>query len=303
MLTNRCLLLHSRDPGRCQRWELALANLSSKIVTARDLLSLTLQEAEQLPDIAIVLTDEPVDLSQLGFPRGKIARHEIGLVALGCETDADVNLPLEATDREIQLACRLLAEVVVLRQDLGRHRQQQVSLLRLAETDVLTGLPNRRVWEAALKDLATNGMALADADKVIAILDIDGFKHWNDQLGHGPADERLSNIARNLCAAVRKQDLVARWGGDEFALLLNDLPARNGPVVVERIRRCACLTSPEPITLSAGCAALEESTGSFLTDAAFQAADAALRAAKQAGGNQTRCAADHSSGPPQAAAG
>ena len=100
-------------------------------------------------------------------------------------------------------------------QDRTARLLRQEELHRLASTDMLTGLPNRtgvyRRMEATLLESA--GMALL-------ILDLDGFKDVNDTLGHAAGDQLLCEIGRRLKASVGAQDLVARMGGDEFAILL-----------------------------------------------------------------------------------
>jgi diguanylate cyclase (GGDEF)-like protein len=88
-----------------------------------------------------------------------------------------------------------------------------------ARTDPLTGLPNSR----AFYDAAETEMSRAHRYRrpiTIALLDIDGFKRVNDQLGHARGDEVLKGVANTLSSAVRASDVAARLGGDEFALLL-----------------------------------------------------------------------------------
>jgi diguanylate cyclase (GGDEF)-like protein len=122
---------------------------------------------------------------------------------------------------------------------------------------------------------------------VISLLDIDGFKRWNDEFGHTLADQQLISVAERLSGAVRRGDFVFRWGGDEFALLLNDVPNHKISAVVEQIRSAAGLNAPRSVTLSAGWSILTNQDGKILPAAAFREADEALRSAKTAGGNRT----------------
>jgi diguanylate cyclase (GGDEF)-like protein len=290
MAHQRCILLHSRDPEHCLQWESWLAGIGLDTLLSRKLLTMTLAQVSDLPEIALAITDEPVDLTQLGLSRCRVARGEIGLITVGCAVPADVNLPADVTAGELQLACRLLAQIVALRADLARERERKTELQTLVETDPLTKLPNRRAWEAKLQSLL--GPVSADSsvggEQVLAMFDIDGFKRRNDEEGHAAADDQLVEIARLLAKAVRREDFLARWGGDEFALLLADLPLHSGQVVIERIRQSATTFGPRPLTLSAGWARVGEKAGCPAPSDAFEAADAALREAKQAGGDQTR---------------
>jgi diguanylate cyclase (GGDEF)-like protein len=94
--------------------------------------------------------------------------------------------------------------------------------------DQLTGLPNRRLFEdrldQAIEHSRRNGTRMA-----LTMIDLNGFKEINDQLGHDAGDRLLEHIANNLREAVRSPDTLARLGGDEFIIVTTDLP-RNIPV-------------------------------------------------------------------------
>jgi len=157
---------------------------------------------------------------------------------------------------------------------------------RRAVVDPLTGLRNRREFERALQ-AAGRG---ASGNATLIYVDLDHFKKLNDTLGHPAGDAALKHVARLLEAAVRDGDLVARIGGEEFAVWLPRTPLREGMEVAERIRRSVAekpLTwsgSVYPLTTSCGIASCPELVGDVLNLPA--AADAALYRAKQAGRNR-----------------
>ena len=159
---------------------------------------------------------------------------------------------------------------------------------RRAVVDPLTGLRNRREFEHAL---STWGRGSGEGGQATLIyVDLDHFKKLNDTLGHPAGDAALKHVARLLEAAVRDGDLVARIGGEEFAVWLPRTALREGLEVAERIRRSIAekpLTwsgSVYPLTASCGIAACPELVGEVLNLPA--AADAALYRAKQAGRNR-----------------
>jgi diguanylate cyclase (GGDEF)-like protein len=157
---------------------------------------------------------------------------------------------------------------------------------RRAVVDPLTGLRNRREFE---RTLTIYGPRSPDPATLIYI-DLDHFKRLNDSLGHPAGDAALKHVARLLEAAVRDGDLVARIGGEEFAVWLPRTALREGMEVAERIRRSVeekSLTwsgSVCPLTASCGIASYPELVGDVTNLPA--AADAALYRAKQAGRNR-----------------
>lgn len=161
---------------------------------------------------------------------------------------------------------------------------------RRAVLDPLTGLANRgefeRVLEAYRRDAATRPPPPAS----LVYVDLDWFKRLNDTLGHAAGDAALRHVARVLAAAVRDGDLVARIGGEEFAVWLPGTPLAQGLEVAERIRDSVERTmwrwdgARQPLSTSCGVASYPEPIRELLNLAA--AADAALYRAKQAGRNR-----------------
>ena len=145
----------------------------------------------------------------------------------------------------------------------------------IASTDALTGLPNRRAWDARLVE-----MLAGDRRMTVTMLDLDHFKEFNDSQGHPAGDRLLRETAAAWREELRAGDFVARLGGDEFALLLPDCSAANALEVVERLR----LRIPSEQTCSAGIATHVPGSP---PEALMAQADTALYEAKTAGRNRT----------------
>jgi diguanylate cyclase (GGDEF)-like protein len=108
-----------------------------------------------------------------------------------------------------------------------------LQVTHLAEHDFLTGLPNRLL----LNDRIDQAIALARRHKkhaAVLFLDLDGFKHINDSLGHGIGDKLLQSIAKRLVACVRGSDTVSRQGGDEFVVLLAEMQESEDAAIAAR---------------------------------------------------------------------
>jgi diguanylate cyclase (GGDEF)-like protein len=161
------------------------------------------------------------------------------------------------------------------------HRQAEAA----ASTDALTGLPNRRYFDEFC-DLLARRRRAEDAVGVLMV-DIDRFKSLNDTHGHGVGDEVLRAVAGSIVTAVREDDVPARFGGEEFVVLLRN-PTREVAVDVgERVREAvgaldlARFGVPGPVSVSVG-VAVADGPGSSIP-AVVEAADRALYAAKRAG--------------------
>jgi diguanylate cyclase (GGDEF)-like protein len=216
--------------------------------------------------------------------------HDIGRIVIGdSPLPADVRLPADATVREFEQTCRLLAEVVQLRREQAAGARRQRSLARMAHLDPLTGLPNRRAWDERVAEVFRNAPRQADRPVGLALLDLDHLKIVNDTRGHLAGDELLRLTGAALRRALRASDLVARLGGDEFGLLLTGLDPAAAYATVERVRadmpRRLTEEFASTATVSAGlCVAMPlEAT----PEEVFAGADLALREAKRLGRNRT----------------
>jgi len=108
-------------------------------------------------------------------------------------------------------------------------------LCTLSSRDALTGLSNRRQFELALAR-EVDRVARAGEPALVLMADIDHFKKVNDTLGHAAGDEVIRAVGQSLVECVRPMDTVARFGGEEFAVILPSCPAAFGHTVAERIR-------------------------------------------------------------------
>jgi diguanylate cyclase (GGDEF)-like protein len=170
------------------------------------------------------------------------------------------------------------AAMAIERADLAARLEHQ------ALTDPLTDLPNRRGLardlDREMARAARRGSALA-----FALMDLDRFKAYNDEYGHPAGDRLLVRAARAWRAAIRAQDVLARWGGEEFVVLLPDCGtgAASPLAIVERVRRA----TPDGQTASVGIAVWD---GREPAHRLAERADAALYAAKQHGRDRTLAA-------------
>jgi len=137
---------------------------------------------------------------------------------------------------------QLLAQAGQVLPDLGETGSaawlQSVidALCELSSRDPLTGLANRRHFELALAR-EIDRVARAGEPALVLMVDIDRFKLVNDTHGHSAGDLVIQAVAQSLMECVRPMDTVARFGGEEFAIILPNCPAAFGQQVAERIRR------------------------------------------------------------------
>jgi diguanylate cyclase (GGDEF)-like protein len=190
--------------------------------------------AHEAPDLIVIESGETHASAHAGA-----LDHDArpGVIALGSPdaTDADVVLPADFSPRELQLACRLLTQVVRLRRKLREGTQEGQAWRQEASRDPLTQLPNRRAWDV---ELARRVMAARGTDQplCVALVDLDHFKQVNDGWGHPAGDQLLVATAAALRQSLRQEDFVARLGGDEFGLLLGGLDAAAAAGVIDRVR-------------------------------------------------------------------
>lgn len=159
----------------------------------------------------------------------------------------------------------------------------------MAMTDVLTGVPNRRAFIERCQFLNDEGGA-----RSVAILDIDHFKRVNDTFGHAAGDAVIKHLAESLARSIRSDDMVARLGGEEFALILNseskDKAHQRLEALRQEIEQSQVTFDGEQIgyTISIGALFIadDESASSDLEQAVLDHADKALYEAKKSGRNR-----------------
>ena len=126
-------------------------------------------------------------------------------------------------------------QVYIIR-DISNRKAVEDEMYRLANIDPLTGLPNRRYMQKRIEQERYRAER-SDREFSFIMADIDGFKQFNDNYGHDCGDYVLREIAEVLQGMVRKQDVVSRWGGEEFLFLLPET-GRDGAVkTAEKIRK------------------------------------------------------------------
>jgi diguanylate cyclase (GGDEF)-like protein len=246
---------------------------------------------ERLTPILGTKKDKPEDekISHLSDDQDELAR------LLGTFTKMKIALIAKETEvlnyqRHLEDANRALEDKVQAR--TKELEQVNSKLRKLSVTDALTGLKNRRYFDETLnkefKRANRNHQQLS-----LLIADIDHFKQFNDTYGHDIGDEVLSEVAKVMEAKImRETDLLARFGGEEFAILLPSTDEEGAYHVAENVRHAVesygfyVESRRVPITISIGIATVE-SASSQDTKSLFKQADSALYTAKRNGRNRT----------------
>ncbi len=181
---------------------------------------------------------------------------------------------------------------LVIADSLEMQRKYQ----RFASTDALTGLHNRG-W---LDDAFDREIKRSERDELplaLIMIDVDDFKNYNDNFGHLAGDQVLVTVAEAIRSPLRPNDLVARFGGEEFAVLLPETTVTNAKIIAERLRERVSKTDPgmldnkqlPVVTISLGITGRQPG---YSLDMMIAAADVAMYHAKRNGKNRIEIAAD-----------
>jgi len=190
---------------------------------------------------------------------------------------------------KLKIQVDVATQSLIAEKEALNKANQQLELL--ANNDALTGLANRRHLQTVAQTLMSlsgrNGQPLS-----LMVCDMDKFKEVNDTHGHDMGDRAICHIADCLRKAVREIDIVARFGGDEFVLLLPGITSDEALAVATRLRNLIAntpifSTNGERLSLTLSCGIAQREPNDRLLEDLFQRADARLFSAKQNGRDQT----------------
>lgn len=249
------------------------------------------------PDIKLALVDyimpgmDGIELTE--HIRHTHSKEDLSIIALSGQDKEEISAQFIKSGANDYIDKRMSLEGFYCRISHQVEMLENIQLLRESgHRDFLTGAHNRRYFfeagEAMLAAASRGGRNVA-----LAMLDIDHFKRVNDTFGHDVGDQVIRDLARILRERFRQSDLVARFGGEEFCVLLSDVPAHETESIFESLRKdiqkspSASIHGEVPYTVSIGvCSTRHDSLESMISHA-----DALLYQAKNGGRNRVECSA------------
>jgi len=200
-------------------------------------------------------------------------------------------IPLSDTRGNVEHICVIIYDVTDVAINRLELQKANNELERLSRTDRLTDLNNRGYWEECLKNEFSRSQRSSKHVSSLLMFDIDHFKRVNDGYGHAAGDVAIQHCANILKANLRDTDIAGRYGGEEYAVILMDTPAKQAMIFAERVRKAietSFVTYEDIIikfTISLGIA--EFSTNYETHTKWIAASDSALYVSKEGGRNQS----------------
>ena len=303
----RVLIVDDEQDVREALAEILTANGYDAIAAANGEQALALLERDD--SIDLVLLDlsmpEPDGFDILRRLKALEKRRDIPVICLSARSaveDKVTGLKLGAADYlakpfDVQELFARMARPLRVKRVLERLDRAKAAAEHLSLTDPLTGLPNRRDLERRLREEIDRSDRASEPLGCL-IIDVDRFKHVNDEYGHAAGDAVLAEVSSALQASLRSFDVVGRFGGDEFVALLPGATMEGARQVAEAlcdvISTLAVSVTPkhEPLRLSISVGAVSHEPGSNEDTAALlDRADSALLEAKRAGRNRVAAGA------------
>jgi diguanylate cyclase (GGDEF)-like protein len=257
----------------------------SQGVNGRAIRTKTVQFIEDITkDSAFLKADNGIT-SEICIP---LLKEGNALGTLNVESDGTRKL----TQADLNLLVTIAGQIALAVDNARLHAQ----IKKLATTDAVTGLANRHVFEQALSAEIERARR-QDATVSLIIFDIDSFKEYNDSFGHPAGDARLKAVAEIVRKNLRKYDVAARYGGDEFAIILSNSNHEQALAFAQRLSYATRDGAPQPpveglgvpgYTLSMGIAAFPQDAGTH--EQLLIAADNAALRAKHLGKNRIQLA-------------
>ncbi|MBB6242719.1 diguanylate cyclase (GGDEF)-like protein [Rhodanobacter sp. MP1X3] len=257
-----------------------------------------LSETEQLHETPIIFVTAAYadDMSRLkGYRSGAVDYVAKPINDVILQSKVRIFLELYAARTELEQAMTSLSERnQQLTVEIAERKKVEALVRHQASHDALTGLPNRMLFHDRL-NVAINHAQRHHGKFSLACIDIDGFKNVNDEHGHPAGDALLQEISKRLVEELRRNDTVARIGGDEFALILEEI---DDPKLALQLGQSLCKALAEPYTLTVGESTINVRVGASIGVAQYlesdrqdadeqliRSADRAMYEAKHAGKN------------------
>ncbi len=290
----RQALLEAGYLSEARRYEAALERCAVGLLVAQEggLSWLVAQAQEQRAGCLMALGDAPGAVAALQDCVGRLRSDADTRIAKAEARSRGASEALAAFKRAQDDRARsveLEAQRAALQAALQAQRRLRAELERTLREDALTGIGNRRVLEEKLTWAVQTAIRVPRPLSLL-MLDLDHFKAINDTWGHSVGDEVLVAVAARLAGRVRVSDVLVRWGGEEFCVLLPDTDATGARRLADDL---LAVVRAQPVLSSAGPIALTVSVGIAVAppvaldaDGVFRAADSAVFAAKRAGRDQ-----------------